>query len=868
MSDTQKLDPESMPADDSELRKVVGEEKKTLQRVVTTLKAVRETVRRNYDQELVELRDAIGEARMEDVPALMAEMERLRNVADRRAEVPTGKVDLGNPYFGHMKLKEGDRTRDVLIGNSTYIDTDNALRIVDWRDAPVSRIYYRYAEGDEYEEDFGGRTLEGQVVVRRAVVIRDTILRRVVGSEGTFFRTREGWQRGVVTSSKLQGGQLSAVRPPTDDERRDARKAKGRLGVGVDSKEDKHLPEIPALIDPRQFELITKPSSGLVVIQGGAGSGKTTIGLHRMAYLAFNNPKRFSPDRMMVVVFNKALANYIVRVLPSLGVEGVPVVTYGDWVSNQRKRHLSKVPSAYHEDTPALVTRLKKHPALLRLIDKRVAAAEAETFKELDLVAARSDSDAVIGKAWRALEGQALTRRITGLSQWIRGERELPGLKLDALPQRGRLELQRTLDRLQRRAKDVVWDWAELITDGAALWREIELSAKGAFSRAEIDAAVRWNTEHVTRWVVADTSEEEDEGGGGGENKADREARRSERKARRNERLEERAARRIGDEDLESEEIVADAGRDAVREDRAQGRFDDDDEGGGREHDPFMGADGVREEEAASAVDFEDDALLLRLYQRKRGPLRGQGKQPLAYEHLFVDEAQDLSPVELAVLLGATGDERSVTLAGDTAQKLLMDNGFRDWASVLEDLGLASVNVEPLKIGYRSTMEVLAFARAILGPLADPEPPLATRQGAPVEFHQFGDAGAAVAFLGESLRMLAIDEPRANVAVITRDPERADLYYQGLVKAEVPRLSRVRDQDFNFKPGVEVTDIRQVKGLEFDYVILMDVTSHQYPVDNESRHLLHIGATRAAHQLWVVAAGTPSALLPGWMFDD
>ena len=68
----------------------------------------------------------------------------------------------------------------------------------------------------------------------------------------------------------------------------------GELGIGDDDlREDKHLSEITALIDPRQFELISKPTSGLVVIQGGAGSGKTTIGLHRLAYLAFQDPQRF-----------------------------------------------------------------------------------------------------------------------------------------------------------------------------------------------------------------------------------------------------------------------------------------------------------------------------------------------------------------------------------------------------------------------------------------------------------------------------------------------------------------------------------------------------------------------------------------------
>jgi DNA helicase-2/ATP-dependent DNA helicase PcrA len=322
-------------------------------------------------------------------------------------------------------------------------------------------------------------------------------------------------------------------------------------------------------------------------------------------------------------------------------------------------------------------------------------------------------------------------------------------------------------------------------------------------------------------------------------------------------------------EDSELAHFVGEAreNRRAMRESGGGGDDDgdrhlDDDDG------HATGADGVSEEEEEPTLDPEDDALLMRLYQKKRGGLRGPNKQPLRYEHLFIDEAQDLSPVELSVLMDTTSDDRCVTLAGDTSQRLLMDNGFTDWRGVLRDLGLSGVEVEPLRIGYRSTLEVLAFARAVLGPLAEAEAPLATRHGAPVEFHGFNDIGAAVAFLGEALRDLALNEPRANVAVIARDPERAEVYYQGLLRAEIPRLARVADQDFSFRPGVEVTDIRQVKGLEFDYVILVDVTVSQYPVDDESRHLLHIGATRAAHQLWVVASGLASPLLPSWMLDD
>ena len=194
-------------APDPEMTRIVAEEEKALARVLANAHVQRNTSRKDYDVELIELRDAIGEARMEDVPALLAEMERLRNVATRRAEVTVGAVNTSSPYFGHMKIKEGGRVRDVLIGNNTYVDTDSGVRIVDWRDAPVSKIYYRYSEGDEYEEEIGGRTVEGSVVVRRAVVIRESLLRRVVAPQGAYYRVKGEWTRGADVSAKLEGGQ-------------------------------------------------------------------------------------------------------------------------------------------------------------------------------------------------------------------------------------------------------------------------------------------------------------------------------------------------------------------------------------------------------------------------------------------------------------------------------------------------------------------------------------------------------------------------------------------------------------------------------------------------------------------------------------
>ncbi|RYE93952.1 MAG: DNA helicase UvrD [Myxococcales bacterium] len=718
-----------------------------------------ESQQRDYESQLLELRDEIAEARLEDVPALMAQMERLAGVAARRAEVQEAPVDPAVPYFAHLRLRENEKERDVLIGRATHIDSRSGVRIVDWRHAPISQLYYRYPEGAPYEESFGGREVEGEVVVRRTVTIHDGRLRRIQAPQGIFVRTQQGqgeWKHHDVRMIELSGGQGTAARPGTN--------TRGVLGGDDDAApgrgDDKHLPEIAALLDPRQFELISAPDAGVVVIQGGAGSGKTTIGLHRIAYLAYRDPARFSADKMLVVTYGIALGAYISEVLPSLGVPGVKVVTFSDWARGLRENAYGWFETTYEEDTPPAVSRLKKHPALLKLLGERVRQHMSDP------------------KASRS-----------------------PRIALAI--------------------------WAEVLTDRPALEAALKAYGGAMLSERDLNNAVRWCSERCVDLIEIETKARE-----GDDPVQDRARARKE------------TPRSMAEEDEE--------------ESRALGSGGVDDDDGGDDSD---GVDGHEVDDTVARLDHEDDALLLRIHQLLCGQLK-KGKNPIVYEHVFVDEAQDLSPVELAVLLDTVSPRRSITLAGDTAQKLYLDNGFRDWRTTLNDLGLTSTEIEPLRIAYRSTREVMEFARAVLGPLADPEPPVAPRTGAPVEAHSFPQQGAAVAFLADALRPLFAREPRASVGVLARFSEQADAYYEGLVKSEIARVRRVRNQDFTFKPGIDVTDIRQVKGLEFDYVVLVDVNSSVFPDDAASRHLLHIGATRAAHQLWIILTGPPSPLLP------
>jgi DNA helicase-2/ATP-dependent DNA helicase PcrA len=775
---------------DEEMDQIVEEEQRVLARVQKHLanRPLRRTGRIDYDNELLVLRDQIAEARLEDVPALVAQMERLQQVAARRADVTTGDVDPASPYFGRMVLLEGARKREVLIGRATYLDQRTGVQIVDWRDAPVSRVYYRYEEGDDYDEVFGDRLVEGEVLTRRSLAISEGKLRRVGAPQGTFMRRADGrWVRAGWSATQLRGGQGTAPRPSHY-------KPVGRLGGALDGqlREDKHLPEIAALIDARQFELITRPESGLVVIQGGAGSGKTTIGLHRMAYLTFQLPKRFRPEQMLIVVFNDALARYIAHVLPALGVPGVPVTTYHSWARKARIQHLPELPREYTDETPDVVVRLKKHPAWLRITEDHVAGIEQRFVERLQLAAAELPGLDRALEIWAKSKSQALRRRLISLRRWATdAEHPVP------LPLRHAIERETAEFEQQT---DVVAAWSELLTDRSALLAAFEKHAPGELREGQITMAYRWCVARCGEAMAA--------------LEADNDA----------------PARDKSDNAPEPERLESDTGIDGQAELR-----------------PVL-------------LDWEDDALLLRLYQQLRGPLT-RNKEALRYEHVFVDEAQDLSPLELAVVLDTARGE-SVTLAGDTAQRLLMDNGFSDWQQVLGHLGLNHVAIEPLRVSYRSTAEIMNFANGVLGELAPPQPARAPRHGVPIELFAFAHTGEAVGFLAEALRALMQSEPLASVAVITRTPEQAAEYARGLQNAEVPHARLIADQDFPFKPGIDISDVRQVKGLEFDYVVLVEVTASSYPDNSEARHLLHIAATRAAHQLWITTSDRPSPLLP------
>jgi DNA helicase IV len=222
-----------------------------------------------------------------------------------------------------------------------------------------------------------------------------------------------------------------------------------------------------------------------------------------------------------------------------------------------------------------------------------------------------------------------------------------------------------------------------------------------------------------------------------------------------------------------------------------------------------------------------------------------------------VDEAEDVSLFELFVLGRSLGGSRSVTVAGDEAQQTF--SSYAGWPEALAALGVKEAATCRLETTYRCPRPVADLAHAVLGPLAPGRPARAGREGAPVARFDFPTEAHAHLFLAGAVRDLVEREPEASVGVVTNGPGTARAFHRLL--ADLPEARLALDGRFTFRPGVDVADVDAVKGLEFDYVIVPDASAREYPDTEEARRRLHVAVTRAAHQLWIAAVGTPSPLL-------
>lgn len=232
------------------------------------------------------------------------------------------------PYFARVIYHEKNRDTEFKLGVASFPE----LRIIDWRKAPISQLYYDHDEGDSYHDDIAGVEREGQIKLKRAYHGERDVLSNIELKTTSYQKYKGHWYKEKKTFQESFS-------------LRDKEKIKEFL-VGANhysplptwqEKEHGYLIHILSLLSPDQFRLISSDLAHPMIVQGSAGTGKTTVALHRLAWLLFENNSNAREENCLVIMPNPILVEYVKKLLPSLGVHGVKIATYKDWKKTPKK---------------------------------------------------------------------------------------------------------------------------------------------------------------------------------------------------------------------------------------------------------------------------------------------------------------------------------------------------------------------------------------------------------------------------------------------------------------------------------------------------------------------------------------------------
>ena len=496
----------------------------------------------------------------------------------------------------------------------------------------------------------------------------------------------------------------------------------------LDRRRDARMRDIVATIQSDQYRLITAEPDGALVVQGGPGTGKTAVGLHRASWLLYTHRERLR--RVLVVGPNPTFMDYVSHVLPTLGEEAVEQRAVTELVDGIE---------VVREEEPD-IARLKGDPRLREVVARAVEIAVVPAPEELVTL-------------------------VAGVYIRVR-ERDVAALLEEALAAGAPLGLARERFRM------------------AVLRRFYErygelLGPRALRSFDELERALRRGG-FLTRWL-------------------------------------ERVLPLPQPEKLVARLLTSPAALAAA-------------------------SDGV--------LDADERELLLRDRPRRLADLRWSDQDvalldeartllagaPRAYGHVIVDEAQDLSPMQL-LAISRRAIDGSLTILGDVAQATgpVVYRRWQELEPYLPDE--AELSIEELRHAYRVPAEIMDFALPLLDRIeVDVEPPLAYRKG------------------GEPPRLVRVDESELLPAALREATALAE--QEGLLAVIVPRSfagDALPQADLFDELSVPVLTPRQAKGLEFDHVVVVEPAAVADGGDRGLREL-YVALTRPTKTLVVVHA--------------
>jgi DNA helicase IV len=681
--------------------------------------------------------------------------------------------------FGRLDHVEEGR---LYIGKLGLSDDEQERLLIDWR-APIAQPFYRATPAAPMG-----------VTRRRHLQTKERVVK-------------------AVEDDLLDFDAL------TDDDRATLN-GEAALLAALDERRTGRMRDIVATIQSEQDRVIRSDLSGVLVVQGGPGTGKTVVALHRAAYLLYTHRERLERRGVLILGPNLTFLRYIEQVLPSLGETDVLLSTVGELY-------------------PGLVATARERPEVAALKgDMRMAEVLAKAVRDRQRVP-RKPVELSLGRYTLTIDRNMLESARSKATRSRRPHNQARATFVRSLLNALARQVARTLGKGLIDDDELADLREELRTEPVVraalnrLWpyltpQRLLVSLYGSAERLDYAAAALSPRERellrrdgAAEWTESDVP------------------------------LLDEAAELLGEIDeqvlrataMQAEEELA-AAREAEEHERE--------------------AELAYAREVLELTGLSDVMEAERLAERHRGDgpylttaERAAADRNWAYGHVIVDEAQELSPMAWRSIMRRI-PTRSMTIVGDIAQTG-STAGARSWADVLDPYVAGRWRQERLSVNYRTPVELMALASRVLATI-DPalEPPTSVREGGVEPW------SAPLAALPELVK--AEVGEGGKVAVVAPDALLAELgeAVLGAVDGAVviaPGAGRAHGAAALDAP-VAVLGVADAKGLEFDSVIVAepDLIAAQSP---RGRSDLYVALTRATQRLGVVHERPLSEALRG-----
>ncbi len=671
------------------------------------------------------------------------------------------------PYFARMDFREDNGNQEnFYIGKLSVLDnTTYKPVVIDWR-TPMANLYYNGRLGEASYECLG-EIFKGEILLKRQYFIEKQELKKYVDID-------------VTGKDSL-------------------------LQEALEEKADDRLKNIVATIQEEQNQIIRAPIEKPLIVQGVAGSGKTTIALHRIAYLIYQYGKEFKPEEFMIIAPTKFFLNYISGILPDLGVEDVKQCTFEEFaydvigkklkIADNNEKLVIIVNKEYDDvnngnvDVMISESKFKVSLEYKAMIDLYLKQLEnefipQEDFKYKKIVIMKNEE---IKKLFlETYANRPFVSRISEVKKHLLSNLNKSSDKILEIIQRVRTRkiaqmLQEDISNEEKRVKRI-----EIYEKYEAMIKEIEKDGKKLvnkyFEQIKHLDSVGYYIDFIKNYLQ------------------------------------------------EENETIKYLKKNTLRN------------------------------LSKNEVAFEDLAALMYLQTKIFGI-----KEKYNLKHIVIDEAQDYGEFQFSVLKSIL-KSNSMTILGDIAQGIHFYRGIENWNTFMKkQFEQGEVTYTTLSKTYRTTKEIMDKANEVISKLPDYEKesiiigePVVNRKDSLFIEHKQTE----IEIINDICKRIEEYQNAGykSMAIIGKDIQECEQIKKNIeeIRKDV-KLIKGKDSEYN--AGISIVPSYLAKGLEFDCVFVYDANEEKYKNNSLDIKLLYVILTRAMSKLHIYYTNTKTELI-------